>query len=110
MRISMINGTLSAVTEPLGNTVGDIMGVLTTIVGGLFGLYVIYTIFLILRWKETRQLKKSVKKLEKSIKDMEYIVENLPQTKQQESEQNPSIKKEKRANPEKKTVRKSKKK
>lgn len=59
--------TVPLVLDPITTVVADLMGTLQTIVGGIFGLYVI---LVILRWVEYKKMVHLLKQIRNEIKHL----------------------------------------
>ena len=62
-----MNDTILAALGPVGQSIEWVLNYLKVLVGGVFGLYVIFTIFKI---RETIVLKKILKQMTKDMKEM----------------------------------------
>lgn len=69
-----INSTLPDVLLPLVDTVNYFVNIVQVLVGGLFGLYVI---LIILRWREARQTKKLMKDIRDEVQNLRQTIESI---------------------------------
>jgi len=70
-----VNSTIPAILEPLAQTIQSFVNVVQFLVGGIFGLYLI---FLILRWREARELRKLMQEVRDELK---CLNNNIPKCK-----------------------------
>ena len=68
-----INATLPAALDPLINTIKFLMNILSVFVGGIFGIYLI---LIILRWKEARDVRRLLKEMRDDLKELKGFVKN----------------------------------
>jgi len=61
----MINETLASGVTPIANIIAPIINMLNILLGGVFGLYLI---LVILRWKEARTIKKILIEIKDELK------------------------------------------
>lgn len=66
-----INATLPAALDPLVNTIKFLMNILSVFVGGIFGIYLI---LIILRWKEARDVRRLLKEMRDDLKELKGFV------------------------------------
>jgi len=86
----MINESIPAIAEPVATTISSIFGMISAGIGGLFGLYVI---LVILRWKEARDLKKLLTSVRDEIKDLNSKFPNKAKIKVESAEPKKTSKK-----------------
>jgi len=66
-----INATLPAALDPLVNTIKFLMNILSVFVGGIFGIYLI---LIILRWKEARDVRRLLREMRDDLKELKGFV------------------------------------
>lgn len=69
-----INSTLPPLFEPVVETIQGFVNIVQVLVGGIFGLYLI---LVILRWREARQLKKVMKEVKDELKLLNRSIESM---------------------------------
>jgi len=67
----MVNETIPTLIEPITISVKNFINILQVGIGGLFGLYLI---LVILKWREARFLKKTVLEIKNQIKQLNEAV------------------------------------
>ncbi|MAG39277.1 hypothetical protein CMO90_04290 [Candidatus Woesearchaeota archaeon] len=70
----MINETMPVLIQPLVNTISDAVSILKTLVGGMFGIYLL---LVFLRWKEAKDLKKLLLDVKQEIKRLNRTVSKI---------------------------------
>ncbi|MBC8501165.1 MAG: hypothetical protein H8D38_05395 [DPANN group archaeon] len=70
----MVNETIPTLIEPVANMVGGVINLLKTAIGGIFGLYVL---LVILRWKEARDMKKILLEVKEQIAKLNKTVTKI---------------------------------
>ncbi|NQU98185.1 hypothetical protein HQ533_01855 [Candidatus Woesearchaeota archaeon] len=70
----MVNETIPTLIEPVVNMIGSAMNLLKTAIGGIFGLYVL---LVILRWKEARDMKRILLEVKNQIEKLNKTVSKI---------------------------------
>ena len=78
----MANESIIPLLEPLTKTIASVYGIVQVAVGGMFGLYVL---LVILRWKEARDIKKLMGEIKDQIKGLNDTVIKIEKIEEERS-------------------------
>ncbi len=69
-----INSTIPPMFEPIVQTIQGFVNIVQVLVGGIFGLYLI---LVILRWREAQQLKRLMKEVRDEVRLQNQLIKRL---------------------------------